>query len=201
MNNIGTKITITAVLAVSIWQLDTLIQKFRPLLATDTVVQEEKSKEAEERTKQLIDYTIKDQSISQEDLPLQPDRISIAKINLELPVIAVPLENGTWEVKPNVANYAMGTSMISESGGNVGIYGHARDEVFADIKNLKTGDEIILYSNNRKAIYKVSKSSVVTPDAVDVFYPTDDPTLTLVTCDGNYSEKRYIVTAILVNKE
>lgn len=126
---------------------------------------------------------------------LIPEVISIESIELNLPIVSRPLIKNTWEVKDGVANYAEGTSLINMNSGNIGIYGHDRDYVFSSIKNLSIGDQIFLFSGKFKAIYTIEKSFVSEPENVDVFYPTDEPLLTLVTCDGVFSNQRYIIRA------
>ncbi|MCL5409809.1 MAG: sortase [Patescibacteria group bacterium] len=126
-----------------------------------------------------------------------PNRIRIDKVQVDLPVVAQPLNNGTWAVEDGVANYAQGTGVIGSEYGNVGIFAHDRVNGFHTIKDLAMGDQIILYGDNFQAIYQVEAKSVITPQNVDVFAPTTSDELTLVTCDGLFSEKRYMVKAKL----
>ncbi len=126
---------------------------------------------------------------------LTPQQIKIESVGIDLPIIAVSLEEGTWQVNDNVANYAQGTALINMDNGNIGIYGHDRENVFSQIKKLAVGDKIILFSDNFKATYIITDSFVSEKEDVDVFFETEEPVLTLVTCDGVLSEKRYIVKA------
>ncbi|HOV29740.1 MAG TPA: sortase [Candidatus Dojkabacteria bacterium] len=194
MKKVGNKLIIFMILLLSLVQIYQIKKGFESLTHSDSV----KNNPIEANIKDIPTLQLEDETAEEE---LLPDRIVIEKLNLDLPVTPVELQNGTWEVKPNVANYALGTDLIKESGGNVGIYGHALKGIFLNIKDLKPGDRIILYSNQRKAIYQVTQSSIVLPEQVDVFHTTSKPTVTLVTCDGIYSEKRYIVTASLIIKE
>jgi sortase A len=133
-----------------------------------------------------------------------PERIIIKKVNIDLPVVSVPLKNGTWYVNPKVANFAEETSLVNPDKGNVGIFAHDRIDGFSKIKEVLTGSDaydIILIGNNYRAIYKPQSASVIAPTAIDVFYPTEEPILTLITCDGLFSEKRYMVRAKLVKIE
>jgi LPXTG-site transpeptidase (sortase) family protein len=130
-----------------------------------------------------------------------PEHINIAGAGVDLKVVSVPLEAGTWKVNNSVANYAQGTSLVSNKEGNVGIFAHDRQVGFANIKNLKDQDSIEVFGNGYKAVYKVNKQDVVDPTSVDVFYKTEEPTLTLVTCTGLFSQKRYIIRATLEHIE
>ncbi len=126
-----------------------------------------------------------------------PNRITIPKIDLDLPVVSVPLINGTWQVNDGVANFAEETSSVNSTTGNVGIFAHDRDDGFRRIKELEVGDEIEVKGTDFRAVYVVSDFKVVSTSRVDVFYPTTSPKLTLVTCEGAFSETRYALRADL----
>lgn len=128
-----------------------------------------------------------------------PEHIVIDKVTMALPIVSVPLQNGTWAVHPHVANYAEGTSLVNAKSGNVGLYGHERVDAFLNIYKLEKGDAIVLLGSGEKATYKVTSSAVVDPTDVNVFYPTSTPQLTLITCSGVFYDKRYMVRASLVN--
>jgi LPXTG-site transpeptidase (sortase) family protein len=129
---------------------------------------------------------------------LHPTKLIIPKLKFQLPIVSVPLENGTWIVHDHVANYAEGTSLIDETGGNVGLYGHDRPHAFSPIKKLTIGDQIqVQTSEGYMALYRVIDGHEVTPEQVTVFYPSVEPRLTLLTCSGIFSERRYIIVAEL----
>lgn len=65
--------------------------------------------------------------------------------------------------------------------GNVGIAGH-RDTFFRPLRKVRVGDEIFLETPHERFRYSVSSFDVVGPNEVGVLAPTDDSTLTLVTC-------------------
>jgi sortase A len=88
--------------------------------------------------------------------------------------------------------------------GNVGIAGH-RDTVFRPLRHIRLGDEMKLTTADRVYHYKISKTLIVTPDDVFVLDPTEQPTLTLVTCYPfdfiGHAPRRFIVQAALVADE
>jgi sortase A len=88
--------------------------------------------------------------------------------------------------------------------GNVGIAGH-RDTVFRPLRHIHPGDEMKLTTADRVYHYKISKTLIVTPDDVYVLDPTEQPTLTLVTCYPfdfiGHAPRRFIVQAALVSDE
>jgi sortase A len=89
------------------------------------------------------------------------------------------------------------------STGNVGIAGH-RDTTFRPLRNLKLGDPLVLTTAERVIEYRISDTKIVNPTDVYVLAPTEQPTLTLVTCyPFNFigsAPQRYIVRAELVGE-
>lgn len=144
-------------------------------------------------------YEISYCSDEQKEIEFTPEHIVIENAEIDLPILSVPLENGTWKVNAKVANFAEGTSLINGKSGNVGIFAHNRKPGFLGIQDIAEGSSIEVYGGNYQATYRVEKTAIANPDQVDVFYPTDDAHLTLVTCDGTFSEKRYILSAKLVS--
>lgn len=128
-----------------------------------------------------------------------PRQLLIPKIDLNLKIVSAPLTNGTWPVTDYVANFAQGTSLPNGISGNTGLFGHDRPQAFAAIKHLGSTDKITLLTDNYQLNYSINKFSQISPDEIDVFYPTEEPTLTLITCEGTFSEKRYLVRASLEN--
>ena len=82
--------------------------------------------------------------------------------------------------------------------GNVALAGH-RDTFFRRLKDIRTGDEILLTTTERTYAYRVRVSEVVEPRDTWVLAATEDPTLTLVTCyPFSYvgpAPKRFVVQA------
>jgi sortase A len=88
--------------------------------------------------------------------------------------------------------------------GNIGIAGH-RDTVFRPLRNIKVGDPLNLTTADRTYRYRISKTLIVGPDDVYVLNPTEQPTLTLVTCFPfefiGHAPKRYVIQATLMGDE
>jgi len=85
--------------------------------------------------------------------------------------------------------------------GNIGIAGH-RDTVFRPLKRVKPGDRLDLKTADDVYHYEITKTFIVEPEDVYVLDPTDQPTLTLVTCYPfeyvGHAPHRFIVQARLV---
>ena len=73
----------------------------------------------------------------------------------------------------------------------------------ANVEQLIPGDTILIVDNQNRYIYEVVDQQQVGEDRLEILYPTETPTLTLVTCsrwswiDGRYTS-RQVVTASLV---
>ena len=82
--------------------------------------------------------------------------------------------------------------------GNSAFAGH-RDGLFRPLKDIKVGDEIRFRTSRAEFRYRVTETSIVTPDDVSVLENRSEPTLTLITCYpfhyvGN-APKRFIIHA------
>ena len=125
--------------------------------------------------------------------------MSIDKLDLKVPVY-----NGTDEINLNRgAGRIKGTAWI-DSPGNLGIAGH-RDGFFRVLKDIELGDRIDMLTFQGKTEFVVSSITIVDPTDVSVLAPTDDSTITLVTCYPFYfvghAPKRYIVKGELVSNQ
>lgn len=150
-----------------------------------------------------------------------PDtRIIIPRINQNVPVVGVKNENliaRKWEqletdiqkaLKNGVIHYP-GTALPGDNG-NVVITGHSSyyawdagrfKDVFALLHDVKIGDRVVVYFNQKKFVYEVNKIKVVASKDVDILGPTSSEQLTLITCTPiGTNLKRLIVIAKLVEK-
>lgn len=134
------------------------------------------------------------------DFDLPEGVLRIPKISL-----AVPVLQGTDDLTLNRAvGRIPGTARIGASKGNLGIAGH-RDSFFRGLKDVGPGDTIELETLWNTLTYQISDITITTPEDVSVLQRSDDGMLTLVTCYPFYfvghAPKRYIVTAVLVDKQ
>jgi sortase A len=120
--------------------------------------------------------------------------LTIARLDIEVPVY-----NGTDDFNLNRGvGRIKGTARVG-SPGNLGIAGH-RDSFFRGLKDIAPGDGIDLLTAGGIETYLVSSIEIVDPSDVSVLAPTEEKTLTLVTCYPFYyvghAPERYIVKAI-----
>ena len=145
-------------------------------------------------------------------------RLIIPRINQNVPVIGVTNENliaRQWEklekdiqqaLRNGVIHYP-GTALPGE-GGNVVLTGHSSyyawdpgrfKDVFALLHDVRLGDKIVFFFNQKKFIYEVMDIKVVQPKDVDVLGASPKEQLTLITCTPiGTNLKRLILTARLL---
>lgn len=124
-----------------------------------------------------------------------PDRILIPKSNVDLKVIPSKIVNGYWELSEDTASYGLGSGTPNTKSNTV-IFAHAREGLFYNLKNVKKGEIVYVFSKDKWFRYKINKVTTVYPNEIQVIQPTKNETLTLYTCSGFYDEKRLIVTAL-----
>jgi sortase A len=71
-------------------------------------------------------------------------------------------------------------------------------EIFRYLERLEAGDEVIIYTSQRSYSYLVVDKQIVEPTQVEVMSPTNQPTVTLISCYPYLVDnKRIAVTARL----
>ena len=123
-----------------------------------------------------------------------PVKIIIPEVNIDLPVVQAKVVDGYWEISEHTASYGDGSGIPGQNGNTV-IFAHARVGLFYNLKDVKTGDIVYVFTKNSLYRYKVNKIMAVYPNQTEVIKPTKDQTLTLYTCTGFSDEKRLVVTA------
>lgn len=135
------------------------------------------------------------------DLPIptpgaqQARQIQIPAISLSAPVV---LGDGWEQLKKGVGQH-VGTANPGETG-NLVVSAHNDifGELFKDLDKLKTGDTIIVTTQDRSFTYVVNGTQIVEPTRVDLMAPTPEKTLTMISCyPYRIDTHRIVVTAIL----
>jgi len=117
---------------------------------------------------------------------------------LEIPAanVSVMVLEGTdaWTLNRAVGHIE-GTARPGE-GGNLGIAGH-RDSFFRGLQHMNRDDEMQLSTLEGVTHYRVTDIRIVEPREVEVLAPSEESSITLVTCYPFYyvgaAPKRYIV--------
>ncbi|MCL6096702.1 MAG: sortase, partial [Patescibacteria group bacterium] len=77
-----------------------------------------------------------------------PVRILLPKQNIDISVIPAKIINGYWELSENTASYGEGSGIPGQNGNTV-IYAHARQGLFYNLKDVKTGDMIYVFTKDK----------------------------------------------------
>lgn len=123
---------------------------------------------------------------------------ALGRLDIPEAGVSVMVLPGTDDMTLNRAvGHIEGTALPGEDG-NVGIAGH-RDSFFRGLRHIEAGDDLKLTTLDGIAFYQVAETTIVDPTDVEVLDPTDEPTITLVTCYPFYfvgdAPRRFIVTA------
>jgi sortase A len=123
-------------------------------------------------------------------------RLVVPRLGLSV-MVAEGIDNRTLR---RAAGHIPGTARIG-SGGNAGIAGH-RDGFFRPLKDVRSGDEVVVTTPGAISRYRVEWAEVVPPEDTSSLRPTTYPALTLVTCYPFHyvgtAPDRYVVRARLI---
>ena len=140
------------------------------------------------------------QIANHEQIGVEGDDLSpLALLSISSVGIRVAVFEGTSDRVLNLgAGRVPGTGKFGAVG-NVALAGH-RDSYFRGLKDIAIGDDIKLRHGDGVVNYSLTELFVVDPDAVHVLEPTQDATLTLITCYPFYfvghAPQRFIVRAV-----
>lgn len=135
-------------------------------------------------------------------LPVKPIPIAEGNVigEIEVPRLglkAIVVQGDSEKMLRRAVGHLPETALPGETG-NVALAGH-RDGLFRPLRNILPGDTITLKTPDREFQYRVEWTAVVPPTAVRVLQPTEEPSLTLVTCFPFYyvgaAPERFIVRA------
>lgn len=109
-------------------------------------------------------------------------------------------------ISDDVLKYFLGHFTDSAAPGEVGNFAVAGHRVsdytdaFINLYKVKSGDEVIVKTQDKKYTYVVEDNFIVEPDNVEVLKDTKEPTMTLVTCTVG-AKQRVIVKGKLISEE
>jgi len=129
--------------------------------------------------------------------PGQAVRLRVPSIKLETDVVpagVVSNKDGEaeWETVPFVAAHYVATALVGARG-NAIVSGHVvtlrEGNVFRNLYQVDFGDRIDVDTEAGTFTYIVEDLRLVPPTAVEVLAATSEPTLTLVTCGGEFDQR------------
>lgn len=120
------------------------------------------------------------------------NRLVIPSIQLDEEIhdgkYANTLNKGLWR-RPHTST--------PDQGGNTVVVGHrftySKPGTFFHLDKVKEGDRFSLYWQGKEYIYQVDNVEVVSPLALEIEKPTEQPMLTLYTCTPVWSAKQRLV--------
>lgn len=123
--------------------------------------------------------------------PEQAQRIQISAIGIDAPVVQ---GDGSEQLKKGVGQNLINPINPGQKGNLVlsahnDIYG----QIFRDLDQLKAGDEVIVYTNQRSYVYTVRETKIVDPDQVEVMDSSQEAIVTLISCYPYMVDKQRIV--------
>jgi sortase A len=106
------------------------------------------------------------------------------------------LSQGAWRL-PETSTPDLGSNTVIS--GHRYKYLPPNNLTFYLLDKLAAGDIINVVWKNKEYDYRVRESKIVPPTQISILDPTEEPILTLFTCDPIFSEKnRLVVTADLI---
>ena len=122
-------------------------------------------------------------------------RLEVARLKIS----AVAREGADERTLRRAVGHVPSTALPGERG-NAAFAGH-RDSFFRNLRDIRTGDRIVVTTATGRHEYVVRDTRIVKPTEVSVLDPTPEPTLTLVTCyPFSYigpAPERFVVRAAL----
>jgi len=130
--------------------------------------------------------------------PEQAIQIVIPAIGVDAPIV---MGDG-WEQLKQGVGQRIGSPNPGDNGNLVlSAHNDIFGQIFRDLDQLQTGDEITIYTNVKAYTYVIDKQTqVVEPTFVQVLDPTPDPTITLISCYPYLVDnKRIVIKASLLD--
>ncbi len=127
--------------------------------------------------------------------PQTARQMQIPKISLNAPVVM----GDNWEQLKKGIGQHLSTANPGQKGNMVvSAHNDIFGELFKDLDKLEPGDEVIVITQDRSYTYIVTGTQIVNPTDVQVMDPTENATLTLISCyPYRVDNKRIVVTAVL----
>lgn len=111
--------------------------------------------------------------------PRHAQNIKIPAINVFAPVV----QGDGWEQLKKGVGQHPGTPNPGDPGNLVlSAHNDVFGELFRDLDQLKPGDEVILYTQEKTITYIVRETKIVEPTAVEVMAPSSETVVTLISC-------------------
>jgi LPXTG-site transpeptidase (sortase) family protein len=143
-------------------------------------------------------------SVIPQNLPIGglPTRLVVSNLGIDAPIaeVGVVRESGrpVWEVAWQSVGHNYDSALPGQPGnmvltGHVSVADSNNKAWFKKLDKVSVGDDLDVYSGDQMYHYKVSKVSVVAPDAVKVLRSDAGATVTLITCTHDLKNRLVVV--------
>lgn len=151
-----------------------------------------------------------DQTVVHAATPIEqdPTTVTYLPVTIEIPSVDIKLEVERGSYDPNTEMWTLGegeaywadlTTLPSQEPGNTLIYAHNQPNAFYRLKDIEKGDKIVITAETGEhLVYEYQHDKIVDPRDNELFDMNDDTYLTLLTCNGWFSEARRLMIAKLV---
>lgn len=174
-------VSLYVILASQLWLMDHLIEQSNPPVAAQIA---------------SINQATEVQN-NEEAITGQPAQLSIERIDVKLAIVdgTYDAARDNWTLSDDAAHFATMTALPNNKQGTTFIYGHNTAAVLEPVKNIAAGDILTITTTNGHVFkYAYVNDMSVTPDQTNVLNPhSNKPQLTLMTCQGLFSETRRIM--------
>ena len=127
----------------------------------------------------------------------EPVSITVERLGINLPIKNGVYDPTTdkWTLSDDAVFYAQITTLPNNQRGNTFLYGHNDKNVIGFLSELVVGDIVIIKTaNNHIFTYTYTNDETVPPDLTSVLYANpDNPRLTIMTCEGVFSQARRLM--------
>lgn len=147
-----------------------------------------------------VSKNTKEKNIIEDQNNIQNNHTPTNKIEWKIIIPAISLEAEIAEgtTKEVMDKYVGHFEETSKTNGNIGLAAHNRGykvNYFANLKNVKENDEIQYIYKDFKEEYIVQKNIIIEDTNWDYLKPTEENTITLITCVENEPEYRRCIFA------
>lgn len=126
-----------------------------------------------------------------------PVRITIDALDIDAPIIPAQMQGKTWPVTDSGVSYLFNSPLPGSEGNSV-MYTHNWKNLFGNLIQAKTGEEVIVaFANGSKKTFIITGTSIVTPNDSSILAPSKDTRITLYTCYGFLDKDRFVAVATL----
>jgi LPXTG-site transpeptidase (sortase) family protein len=140
--------------------------------------------------------------LSEQILSGHPISFAIEELGINLPIRdgVYNTQTNDWTLSGDAVFFAALTTEPNEASGNTFIYGHNQPQVIGPMKDIAVGDIVTnKTSNGHTFLYEYVRDAIIAPTFTEVLREDPKtPQLTVMTCEGIWSETRRLMYFDLV---